>query len=43
MADLDAPLVQQVLDIPQRERVLPRKIRALIDFAAEDVRAADII
>ena len=24
-------------------RVLPRKIRALIDFAAEDLRAADIL
>lgn len=24
-------------------RVLPRKIRSLIDFAAEDVRAADIL
>jgi len=24
-------------------RVLPRKVRALIDFAADDIRAADIL
>jgi DNA-binding transcriptional LysR family regulator len=24
-------------------RVLPRKVRALIDFAAEDIRAADVL